>query len=1459
MAESPISDRIISVLISEFADPFSIEFDLEKIVLEIGDNVSEHEEMVLKFIAICNENYLEINEHFNLVFSELNLTRYELIELLFKAINKNSLDLAPHVLKQLSNKNAVAIHLEDLKFSKFLFENGQEVSIQHVLEVGGDILSLLLSATNSWEFNIKNIFPRPMYTEEELGKKFSYLWYPSNMLLSMQTAYRILIYENGKIENNEDFESLKISTGNKWLGILRQASEIRSENKLREYFFPFLELQKNMNLKKIGIGNYEIINGQVTLTSCLRKGSDNRAIASANLMSKYDHYSTEKLKYYDNLTLTEINEILIQIVDFVDFIYKQSINKGSTSLIYNTPSKINKDHLINHIETCTKYTKNVIDKVLSSLTSTDKYPSLWRNPFYKIGNNLLFSIATLNAPNYSILYESILKHAGYSDKYSELLLLKLIESELDNESIQFKFTKIDLEKLQLGYKNFENNLLYELNDYFIFIQAICYSHPFESDEMNEVLKNVGESASQISDKLEFLSKKITKKPILPLIVSNYNTFSSLSINGITIIDLNLLTNYFIAGCFRRGQISFKKEIRVQKEIAKIDYYKGEKEFNNNFLNFITNPIPISTINERLGWREAVITPPGISPKITIDLIDQISDDDSILNRLKVLENALNNKYYYDHDSRTKELYDKSISYSLTNILHLIAFGDYELSKAKIDLYFLLEKFRIEGFSHILMSLNDAIGSISYSKIKREKKFKVKKLNDEKKTLELYSNIFDKNSRSSIRLKGFEINSGVFSKNEEKELISLALSILSTLGPYNIDDDRLEDYFLQLAIIKGFKTKYQLDFEFYTSCDNFMDTLNFNNKYQRARNFGEEILTIAIDEHKHHYGWGILFRCFTHQNNVFEACIYGALYYTSLSIFDAFKYSVIVELLYNGLKFFRNFKLYDMLESINQVINQIKLEKYDEQKFKLSYYLGSLYLIKSKPEIFNESLQYLTENFNDIVSFHEHGILPWLNYLYNIKRNKDAGFKEFDRPIEEQIEKLESLIDSDVLDKIKSNHFGDKNNVKKKLVKSLVGVFETNSVNDFKFEVGHLAIQSDILLSESIKDNDFDSILLAGIVINDNSLTYDNKYYPLNTLVRVTPEVDKKLENKLNNYKNYIIDNIMIEEGQLFVWLFNIHEQVFVLAIDSKKIIKLKELKEWDYEKMREWIKRKESFYFDSSNYFDLTEQEVKYLEILKSLSFSNLGIEDHFDEILFTSSIELAEFPTNLIVNNNELLGSQTSISNVISAEWYIQKGLKILLNNNFNSTAWIPIDDGDVPINLSFNRFKPILEKNKVKIITSRNILSQIETDVNIFLAHGELGFKSFKGIYTNHDSESAILYPKELFGKGEIAILFICNSGVSNEDFFANGITSLCYDILGLGYKAVIAPFWRLDTTIPSYWYNEFICAFKSGFKLSEAVYLANLSLADYKKEISNSFLAPEGKLAMHIYGNPNIRIKL
>ncbi|PNW27876.1 hypothetical protein [Formosa algae] len=82
----------------------------------------------------------------------------------------------------------------------------------------------------------------------------------------------------------------------------------------------------------------------------------------------------------------------------------------------------------------------------------------------------------------------------------------------------------------------------------------------------------------------------------------------------------------------------------------------------------------------------------------------------------------------------------------------------------------------------------------------------------------------------------------------------------------------------------------------------------------------------------------------------------------------------------------------MMDLVNEILNQIKLNKYDEQKFKLSYYLGRFQALNDKPDTIDESLNYLKNNLTQIISFDESAILPWLNYLYNLKDIKTLELK-----------------------------------------------------------------------------------------------------------------------------------------------------------------------------------------------------------------------------------------------------------------------------------------------------------------------------------------------------------------------------------------------------------------------------------------------------------------------------------
>jgi hypothetical protein len=291
--------------------------------------------------------------------------------------------------------------------------------------------------------------------------------------------------------------------------------------------------------------------------------------------------------------------------------------------------------------------------------------------------------------------------------------------------------------------------------------------------------------------------------------------------------------------------------------------------------------------------------------------------------------------------------------------------------------------------------------------------------------------------------------------------------------------------------------------------------------------------------------------------------------------------------------------------------------------------------------------------------------------------------------------------------------------------------------------------------------------------------------------------------------------------------------------------------------MKEWLREIGNFFFNSkkNRHYDYQAQESDYQSLKEELKFATILIPSYIEELLLCSSIELASFPHNLIQNENDFISATIPVCNVISIERFIEKSNPLYLDKNYSISAWIPTDDQEPTISWGFDILKPTLEKINARIFTNTYPKETINTNLNIFLAHGVTDGLGFKAVYTNHADRKAIAFPFSVFGKGKVAILFVCNSGSSREDILSNSVVSFSSELLKFGYESVIAPFWSFDVTMSKIWLDEFLSAFNQGFSINEAVFLANNCLTKYDEATSSIFNAPAGCLAMHLYGNPNV----
>lgn len=1455
-----ISDELYYALKEPYSDPTSHEFDLSKLKACCSNPQPEVESNILEFIKNSNETYIELSSNIFIAFDNLQLHPNDLRVKFFSLANKFFLDTHPQLIEQLK-ESKLAIEAERSAFYKYTDSSGNKINAEFVAEVGGDILSMLIRLSNTWEQQSSvTSFKEIEDIEEELqGKLFSIAWLSANLIHNIKgAAFDMIAHENGIVNIEDEGLKFKIETGLKGVHFLKNAGLLRISSNITEWYIPMLNFYSKSQAKRKTVSSIRFESGIIKLNWSDSTNFYALTKAQTAVLLFHPHFEKEKLSYFEDQTLLDLVEILVLIEEVAQKISMDNLLDFKELSLNEVPIRIEENHLVDYLTSCSNKSKSIVKRVLDSLIVNEPDFYFWRAPLYRQGDFIIIPLPVMVAPNHNLIIDRWINLSNYSENLRNKMFKEYVISELFNhEKHQFHFEQLSTENIDNKSAEFDTSILIETLDWQLLIEVVTYDFPIESQEVGNTINHFGKAVERVANKWKKISPFYNTKPIIPLVLTNYPLLSGMVINQVGVVDLTLLNNYVFVGEYRRVSLAYDSKNPVTTDAITFPYYKSEQEFNENLIGFLQNPPPIYLLTQRFCWKEVPISPESIKPFTVVEFVDHIDEGEFLDIQINNLTHAINVEYFAEPDSDSRKILDASIEFSLSSIFHQLAHAPYESLDKRIDAYHTLTKTKRVGFAHLMYFINQSLGKLSEKKVSEVKVFESVKYKIE----EVFQTLKEKgqNQPQEIRLSQFQFQDS-FTSEQELQIISLSLDILTQLGSRKFNDNEIQDFLIQIVFMKGLMHKHDIKREFYIACSNFVSTLNFNHKYQRARDFGEEVLVTSMNNREPHYGWGILFRCFVEQKNQFESAIYGCIFLASLNGLPKLTYEHYLDSFNDSLKFFRNFRFSKLAKNVYEFLKDSPLSEYDEQKVNLTYFNSLLQGASKSPSSLDEAIDYLESKLDMIVKFGEKGVSPWLVFLYNIKRLIHSDIIEYKRDFSTALNKLENELDSKILHDLQAMLFGHGLDIKKTFIEALSNINETRSDQDYIYEIKQLGAVVEQLVRKSISPVDFDGLFLSGFVLNDQSQVFENIYFDAGTVTPFNKQKDSKFEQRLHNYSRYIIENIKVKDGQLFVWLFDHFNDVFCISIDSGKELKLHQLPKWNLESMDSWTANLSTFYFNSQkkNYYDITEQESDYQKLIEELNFTELVIDATFDELLVTTSIEVSSFPINLIIQESNFIASSKPVSNVISTEWFIQYGRDEKIKNNWTSSAWIPITDGDGTVNWGYDKIEPILSKLGTKIHTSHYPNSIIDSDINFFLAHGELDSSGFKAIYTNDEGESAIVYPKEVFGSGTIAVLFICNSGSSKDELYSNSISSFSMQLLKYGYKAVIAPFWPFDVSISPIWLEEFLSVFKCGLSLSEAVFMANHEISKYNEITSSSFYAPQGRLVMHLYGNPNISVE-
>jgi hypothetical protein len=770
-----------------------------------------------------------------------------------------------------------------------------------------------------------------------------------------------------------------------------------------------------------------------------------------------------------------------------------------------------------------------------------------------------------------------------------------------------------------------------------------------------------------------------------------------------------------------------------------------------------------------------------------------------------------------------------------------------------------EKYFNKSFAYSLFVYFQFYSQVLNLPIKNKFDKKIIDIEPTDKTVENFKIILESSltKNAQLRISDFVLNTNGFSDNELKEVISLLIDQLQHKSIHSLSWDikQVDSTVFDVVCLRALCIKVGETELFYHICNIFIDRLFTSEFHQEARDLCEEILISSFKDNLTEYGFFICFRVYSNQASVQAALLYGNLFLNALVRkkcipSDRFQYEII----WQSLKFFRNCKLYPWaIQVYENIPSTLSLSNYERHSLDSSYFTC---LLKMSDKTLTTSLyDYLNRERESILSEGVSGCIPWLVTLYNLKRLKQV-FDFENSGLELYISLFEQIVPSENVEKVKSIITGNSEQLKIQLKESLLKLSRIRNKSDFVYDNERAILIASRLIEESFVKNDIEALLLSMLIKSDFSVNFLSKESHELAPLDLT---EIKHELFYETYENPIesLKNLPLSETDSVILILHSEDKLYQVTYNQAGF-KLNQFDNWNIIEFQKWCREKlPAMEFDTSGKdsngtvrsFFKEDYELQSQNILNDVSFPNLNNTLGLGKILLVKDMAISELPHNFLLNEKrELLSLNASITNILSIEWLNSKLKESKQIDNYEKAIFIPIEGGDLTINMLCELIKETLTKHSVKTTTSLTNFTPINSTINIVSSHGSKDISSTQVFYP--DSSRVIHNLNGILGKGKILILLVCHSGSTKEFFFRNEIASLIKKYLTNGYEAVIAPFWALHINVPPIWLSVFMDLFDEGIEVSEAVYKAN-------KAVYETFPTPVAWACMHLYGNPYFKM--
>jgi len=724
------------------------------------------------------------------------------------------------------------------------------------------------------------------------------------------------------------------------------------------------------------------------------------------------------------------------------------------------------------------------------------------------------------------------------------------------------------------------------------------------------------------------------------------------------------------------------------------------------------------------------------------------------------------------------------------------------------------------------------------------------------TLEKMKPIFEAsystNNQQRLSEENFDIST--LSDEDKRKIAALIISKLQTDSKQlNWNKDIVDVTMMQLIFLRQLLVSLNNAELFYHATGMFMDRLTSSEYYQAGRDIGEEVIKSSYNDGVSEIGYFNSFRLYSNVGSIHASLLYANLSLTCILIKKPpYSEKFVKEVIWQGIKFFRNVKLYPLAAKIYSEI-PVELNFLDYERRSLDHSYFTVLLMMMEPSLPSKLLDCLHKEREEILAGGVNEALPWLLTLYNVRRLyttadfSSSGFGFF-------LGIFEIIVPADTVKKYKDIIQANSVDLKKHLKESLVKLNETRNATDFVYD-NEIAIRiSSRLIEYSTKKQDASAFLLSMMLKSDYSILFKQKeskeLVPL-----ILPEVNVDSLETLYDDSDEFIKELPVSPNISMSWLAFSEGKLYHLQLYNSEY-SFSTLNGWNYDVFKQLINND---YFSDLTFDDTVkdkggvrqispeEFKLEENEVTKKLSIAKLPISEKTQELYIVKDMELSKYPHNLFLSKNgDFIAKHIPVTNVLSTEWLLQTNCLAPLPATYTKSIWIPVESGDIELNWLYSGIENTLQENGFEIFQQVELVRPLSADINIVCSHGAKNISETQIIFQVNQPTYNL---NSVIGPGKILIFFVCYSGSMKTEFFRNNVASVVKRFISEGYEAVIAPYWALDVTIPRYWLPEFLKSLDVGLTISESMFNANMKV--YAK-----YPTPAAWACLHLYGNPNLK---